>query len=427
MRTSTVAILFLGLCTASLAVPHPAEAAKRASAKAPTVELVTPMRVNVGGTIVLRGRNFSSRRVRNTVVFRGRRTVLAKPLAARTNRLVVKVPARVYLLLRAQDGKAIPTRLRLRVLTRAKGRQTGPNQSPIVVPRREPVITSGPSGSTSNRTATFAFSSATATSFTCRLDGGDWHKCASPASYSDLGAGEHRFSVRSHNADGNAYTGPTSRSWTIIELPAADAPDVEISSGPAATSASTTATFSFSSTQTGSFECSIDLEPFSACTSPHSYSDIAPGEHEFRVRVDNANGSDVDTWSWVVTSPGSEEVNVAVDGTSTDGLNFEGSTTGGSEPSDFVTFEASLAHDPLSGSDCVPASGTWSYFDANGDLAAEFTQDSSVDGLYCPASDSYSLYWRQVGGGTTDTGNFTLVYDPVADTFTSQQNGRYTP
>ena len=77
MRFSTVAIFFLSLCTASLAVPFPAEAAKLAPVKAPTVELVSPMRVKVGGTIVLRGRNFSSRRVRNTVVFRGRRTVLA--------------------------------------------------------------------------------------------------------------------------------------------------------------------------------------------------------------------------------------------------------------------------------------------------------------------------------------------------------------
>ena len=261
------------------------------------------------------------------------------------------------------------------------------------------------------------------------MDGGGWQGCSSPTSYSNLGPGEHRFSVRSHDADGNTYASPATRSWTVIEPTEAetDPPDVEISSGPAATSSSTNATFAFSSTQTGSFECSIDLEAFSACASPHSYSDVAPGEHEFRVRVDNANGSDVDTWNWVITSPGSEEVNVAVGGTSTDGLTFEGSTTGTPEPDDFVTFEASLAHDAVTGSDCVPAPGTWSYFDANGDLAGEFTQDSSVDGLYCPASDSYSLYWRQVGGGTTDTGNFTLVYDSDADTFTSQQNGRYTP
>lgn len=66
-------------------------------------------------------------------------------------------------------------------------------------------------------------------------------------------------------------------------------------------------------------------------------------------------------------------------------------------------------------------------FDLAGDLAGQFTQDSSVAGLYCPTSNSYSLYWRHVGGGPDDTGGFTLVFDPNAGTFTSQQNGRYTP
>ncbi|MEJ7789086.1 MAG: hypothetical protein WKF29_04305 [Thermoleophilaceae bacterium] len=118
-------------------------------------------------------------------------------------------------------------------------------------------------------------------------------------------------------------------------------------------------------------------------------------------------------------------MDVAVQGTSADGLTFRGSTTGTPEPSNFDTFEATLSRSAPDGTNCVSASGTWSYFNADGDLAAEFTQDGY--GLYCPTSDSYSFYWRQVDGGENDTGSFTLVYDPVADTFTSQQNGRYTP
>lgn len=292
MRSSALAMFVLALFTAWLAVPHPAQAAKRSAVHAPTVGLVSPMRVTPGGTIVIRGRNFSSRRVRNTVVFRGRGAVLAKPAAAKRNRLVVKVPNRVHLLLAAHDGKAIPTRLRLRVVSRTHGRhrariskRTGPNQSPLVVPRPGPEITSGPSGSTSDRSATLAFSSVKAASFTCRLDGGAWKQCASPTSYSDLELGDHRFSVRSHDAAGQTYASAATRSWTIVETPAPDAPDVEISSGPPATTNSTSATFAFSSTQPGSFECSIDLEAFSACSSPHSYSDVSPGAHELRVRV----------------------------------------------------------------------------------------------------------------------------------------------
>jgi len=435
MRPGAVATFLLVLCTGMLAVPQPVSAAD-SSVNAPTIELVSPMRVKAGGKIVLRGKNFSSRRVRNTVVFRRGRVVLAKPLAASRRRLVLKVPAAVHKLLAEQEGEAIPTRLRLQVVSRRGsrrsgriGRRTGPNRSPLVVPRAAPTITSGPPGSTTERSASFAFTSATAASYTCRLDEGAWQGCASPASYSDLELGEHRFSVRAHNAAGDTYASAATRSWTIVAPPKPDAPGVTITSGPPATTSATTATFGFSSTQPGTFECSLDLGQFSACTSPHSYSDLAVGPHEFQVRVTNENGSDVASWRWTVTSSPSQEVNVAVEGTSTDGLTFAGSTTGTPRPAEFVTFEASLSHDPVSvnGPDCVPASGTWSYFDADGDLAAEFAQDSSVDGLYCESSDSYSLYWRQVGGQTNDTGSFTLVYDSVADTFTAQQNGRYTP
>ena len=243
MRPGAPAIFVLVLCTGSLAVPFPAEAAKLATVKAPTVELVSPMRVKVGGTIVLRGRNFSSRRVRNTVVFRGQGTVLAKPSAAGANRLVVEVPGRVHHLLATRDGKPIPTRLRLQVLTRSRGgrtarisKRTGPNQSPLVVPRLGPVITSGPSGSTNDRSATFGFSSGEAASYMCRLDGGNWQKCASPTSYSDLGLGIHQFSVRPHDAAGEAYASAATRSWTIVKP---DPPDVKITFGPPATSEST--------------------------------------------------------------------------------------------------------------------------------------------------------------------------------------------
>jgi hypothetical protein len=305
MRFAPAAIFAMVLGLGSLAVPLPAEAA---TIKTPTVELVSPMRVKVGGTIVIRGKNFSSRRVRNTVAFRGRRTVLVMPSSARHNRLVVKVPGRVHLLLATRKGQAIPTRLRLQVLTRGRGRRTariskktGPNHSPVVVPRAGPVITSGPSGNTTDHSATFAFSSTEPVSYyTCKLDQGAWQRCASPTPYSNLALGRHQFFVRPHTAAGDAYAAPATRSWTVVNP---DPPDVTITSGPPETNESTTAAFDFSSTQAGSVECSLDLAEFSPCSSPTSYSDVAPGGHQLRVRVTNENGSDVDTWQWTTTAP----------------------------------------------------------------------------------------------------------------------------
>ena len=62
-------------------MPAPAAAAKKKKAKTPTIKNVSPMRVAVGRTITIRGKNFSSSRRKNTVVFRspGKRTAFAKP------------------------------------------------------------------------------------------------------------------------------------------------------------------------------------------------------------------------------------------------------------------------------------------------------------------------------------------------------------
>ncbi|MEJ7789087.1 MAG: hypothetical protein WKF29_04310 [Thermoleophilaceae bacterium] len=250
--------------------------------------------------VVLRGKNFSPTRSRNTVVFRGASTtVSAKPFAASKGRLFVKVPGRVQFLLGLRDGKRVPTRLGLRVLTRGKA-STGPSRSAVFLPLPGPVITSGPDGPTTDRSASFEFSSAKAVSYSCRLDADAWQACASPASYSDLGLGGHQFSVRAHDRAGNTYAPTTTRSWTVVPAPA---PDVEISFGPDAVSDSNSAVFVFSSDQDGTFECAIDLEDYTACTSPKSYSDLAPGAHEFRVRVTNANGTDTATRNWVINDP----------------------------------------------------------------------------------------------------------------------------
>ena len=68
----------------------------------------------------------------------------------------------------------------------------------------ETSISSGPSGTTTATSASFAFAtSESGASFECKLDSGSWASCSSPKAYSGLAVGAHQFSVRATDAAGN--------------------------------------------------------------------------------------------------------------------------------------------------------------------------------------------------------------------------------
>jgi len=83
-------------------------------------------------------------------------------------------------------------------------------------------------------------------------------------------------------------------------------PETTIDSGPSGTVGSTTATFSFSSDETGStFQCSLDDATFESCTSPKEYTGLSEGSHTFSVRAtDPAGNTDPtpDSTTWTVSS-----------------------------------------------------------------------------------------------------------------------------
>ena len=94
------------------------------------------------------------------------------------------------------------------------------------------LISSGPQGTTASGTASFRFgSSEQGSSFECRLDGGAWTPCSSPADFSGLGDAEHLFEVRAADPAGNVDPTPASRTWLVdstvaavtLETPADDA------------------------------------------------------------------------------------------------------------------------------------------------------------------------------------------------------------
>ena len=83
----------------------------------------------------------------------------------------------------------------------------------------ETTIDSGPSGSTSDTTAAFSFSSEANATFECKLDGNTFERCASPKIYSGLADGSHSFEVRATDVAGNTDTTPARRTWTVGTTP----------------------------------------------------------------------------------------------------------------------------------------------------------------------------------------------------------------
>ena len=83
----------------------------------------------------------------------------------------------------------------------------------------------------------------------------------------------------------------------------ATAPTVAITSGPPASTASTSASFVFSSNESGgSLACKLDTGAFAACASGQSYSGLATSAHSFTVQAtDPAGNTGTALYSWTIT------------------------------------------------------------------------------------------------------------------------------
>jgi hypothetical protein len=129
-----ISITCLTLIAAALLVLPAVAGAQQQRAKTPQITRVQPMRVAVGGTLTITGRNFKAQRGKNTVIFRAGngRTAFAKPRRATTRKLVLRVPASVARLLRLSSSRQMPTRLKLRVLAGKFSKFTPRRLSPIV-------------------------------------------------------------------------------------------------------------------------------------------------------------------------------------------------------------------------------------------------------------------------------------------------------
>jgi hypothetical protein len=156
-------------------------------------------------------------------------------------------------------------------------------------------IAGGPAALTNARAATFAFASAKpSVTFECRVDGGAWTACASPASFTGIGDGRHTFSVRARDRYGIVDPAPPVRTWTVDTA----APDTSaIAILPSAVQPSATVTFT-ANDPGAHFQCSTDGGAWRACASPLSI----PGAHQLSVRAVDGAGN-VDPTPPVVSIP----------------------------------------------------------------------------------------------------------------------------
>lgn len=177
--------------------------------------------------------------------------------------------------------------------------------APLDTTPPETTITAGPDNPTEHTEATFAFSSDDPEAmFQCSLDGSDWESCTSGITYTGLGLGPHQFGVLAVDPIGNADQTPALHDWTIAPPPDTEAPTTTITGAPASSTASTEATFEFSSDDRGAgFECALDGGALAPCVSPVTYDGLAEGDHTFAVRAVDTLGNVEDplaTSAWTV-------------------------------------------------------------------------------------------------------------------------------
>ncbi len=165
---------------------------------------------------------------------------------------------------------------------------------------KEPTITAGPSGSTTQTSASFSFTDNAGLTFQCSLDGVAFATCTSPKAYAGpLAQGSHTFQVKARNSAGQ-FSAVVSRTWTV-DTTAPPAP--QIASGPSGLVASKDATFKVTDSEAGvTFLCKLDAAAYATCPATKPYSNLGQGAHTFSVQARDAAGntSGATTRTWTV-------------------------------------------------------------------------------------------------------------------------------
>src|ERR671914_115991 len=165
--------------------------------------------------------------------------------------------------------------------------------------------------------------------FQCKLDSGPWQSCADDPEmvsanlfayeheFEDHEVGPHTFQVRAIDLEGLVDPTPAVHNWTITGLLTTiiDGPAFEPGENGEPPSGgetdSRTARFDFAANvPDATFECSLDMGPFAPCQAPVTYTNLAVGDHIFRITATDPEGQMVEVepaeYEWTVI-PGQDD------------------------------------------------------------------------------------------------------------------------
>ena len=140
-----------------------------------------------------------------------------------------------------------------------------------------------------NPSFTFSSTKPTGGTFQCRLDGAAYAACTSPYPVM-VAAGSHSFDVYAVDSGGVADPSPANYAWTVDTT----APVVTILTNPLNPTKLVDASFSFSSSESGTTECRLDGGVWGVCSSATTMQYVnltCQRAHTFDVRVTDAAGN----------------------------------------------------------------------------------------------------------------------------------------
>lgn len=153
----------------------------------------------------------------------------------------------------------------------------------------ETTIVSAPATLSSSTAASFVFASTEAGErFEFNLDNGGWNPSASALNLAALNDGNHRLEARAIDNANNIDPTPAVADWTIDTI----TPTVTVALGPASTTASTTAYFEFSASESlVNYYCRLDTGEWQSCSATTIYENLIEGERELAVRASDLAGN----------------------------------------------------------------------------------------------------------------------------------------
>jgi hypothetical protein len=139
MRLPVPRLLLLAFAMLAVLLVPASAMAKSTKRTYPVIKKVTPLNIAIGAQLTIKGANFKPGKGKNSVVFKrdGKPAVFVKSGLSTKKKIYVTVPDKLAAFLGADnDGAAVPTRFRLRVLAgRFSKSFTSTKLSPVIKPK----------------------------------------------------------------------------------------------------------------------------------------------------------------------------------------------------------------------------------------------------------------------------------------------------